>query len=170
LGAVTVSAGGIIGLSEKVTIIDAGHHHIPAIVEVWTELMDHHSRLDPIFEYKETGPDQIEAHLRELTGRDDAKVIVAVSGGRVIGFTLGIISKHPPVLVTETYGLVSDIAVVEAFRRRGIGGRMLEKVIGWFEETGIDRVELRVSPKNTIGYSFWEKHGFKDYLHVLYRV
>jgi len=45
---------------------------------------------------------------------------------------------------------------------------MLAKIFEWFESRNMDRIELRVLAKNQIGYSFWKKHGFKDYMHVLY--
>jgi len=45
---------------------------------------------------------------------------------------------------------------------------MLAEVLKWFASRSIDRIELDVITKNQIGYSFWKKHGFKDYRHRLY--
>ena len=45
---------------------------------------------------------------------------------------------------------------------------MLSKMFQWFKSHELDRIELRVSVKNKIGYSFWKKQGFKDYQHTLY--
>jgi len=45
---------------------------------------------------------------------------------------------------------------------------MLSKMFQGFKSHGLDRIELRVSVRNKIGYSFWKKHGFKDYEHILY--
>jgi len=45
---------------------------------------------------------------------------------------------------------------------------MLKNLLAWFKKRGLDRIELRVAARNPIGYAFWKKSGFKDYLHVLY--
>jgi len=46
---------------------------------------------------------------------------------------------------------------------------MLNEMLAWFRSLGIDRVELRVASMNTIGYSFGRKHGFADYMYIMYR-
>jgi len=45
---------------------------------------------------------------------------------------------------------------------------MLNMIFGWFTSRDIDRIELSVSARNQTGYSFWRKHGFKDFVHRLY--
>ena len=65
-------------------------------------------------------------------------------------------------------GEIIELAVRSDLQKRGIGRKMLLNIISWFEERKIKRIELRVAVKNNIGYNFWKRNGFKDYLHVLY--
>ena len=45
---------------------------------------------------------------------------------------------------------------------------MLVEILAWLKSKGVNRVELEVTAQNTIGYSFWKKHGFQAYMHRLY--
>ena len=60
-----------------------------------------------------------------------------------------------------------DMAVKPPLRRNGAGGLMLEHLRQWFLKQGIGRIESGWPP-NTMGRSFWEKHGFRDYMLILY--
>jgi ribosomal protein S18 acetylase RimI-like enzyme len=68
----------------------------------------------------------------------------------------------------EKFGYIEEMAVTSAYRRRGIGAGLLKAVLDWFKSEKLDMAELTVAAKNKIGYSFWKKHGFRDYLHHLY--
>lgn len=142
--------------------------HIPGIVEVWKELMDFHMDIDPRFTRSENGHISFEKHLRDMIGSEDTHILVALDNNTVVGFSICQIGKHPPVFEHETYGLISDMAVKSDYRRRGIGERMLTKIYKWFESRNINRIELSVAARNQVGYSFWKKHGFRDYMHRLY--
>ena len=149
-------------------IISATESHIPAIVSLWIELSDYHREIDPFFSRREGSIFEYERHLRELLRSDDHQILVAIEDDVVIGYSLSMIARHPPVFQTERYGLICDLAVETDYQRRGIGEKLLEKILEWFDTAGIDRIELHVAAKNRTGYSFWEKHCFRDYMHTLY--
>jgi ribosomal protein S18 acetylase RimI-like enzyme len=86
----------------------------------------------------------------------------------VVAYSICQIGKYPPVFRLKEYGFISDIAVKATHRRKGIGGLLLARMYGWFASRGLDRIEIHVIPANTIGYSFWIKHGFKDCTHALF--
>lgn len=52
---------------------------------------------------------------------------------------------------------ITNIAVAGSHRRRGIGGMLLEAIIG----TGAERVLLDVRASNTAARGLYEKYGFK---------
>jgi ribosomal protein S18 acetylase RimI-like enzyme len=137
-------------------------------LEVWKEFMDYHKNLDSLFTRRENGHLNFEKYIRELIKSNDAHVLVALDKEDVVGYSISLIQFYPPVFKREIYGLINDLAVKETHRRRGFGEKLLLKMFEWFKSHGIDRIELRVSFRNEIGYSFWKKHGFKDYQHVLY--
>ncbi len=150
-------------------IIPATESHVNEIVEMWKEVMDFHKGIDPFFSRRIDGHLNFEKFLRYSIESEDFLVQVAIDDFFVVAYSIAEIDNHPPVFVIETYGFISDIAVKPGYRRKGIGGQMLDKIYEWFEARDIDRIELRVAAKNRMGYSFWKKHGFNDYMHVLYQ-
>ncbi|KKN41684.1 hypothetical protein LCGC14_0720790 [marine sediment metagenome] len=149
-------------------IILANKSHFPQILEVWKEFMDYHKSLDLFFNRRENGHLNFEKYICELINSNEGQVLVALEDYMVVGYSIALIQYYPPVFNSNTYGLINDLAISESHRRKGIGEQMLVRMFEWFKIQGLDRIELRVAVNNQIGYSFWKKHGFKDYLHVLY--
>jgi len=142
--------------------------HVPGIVEVWKELMDFHRDIDPHWTRSEDGHINWEKFLRDLMKSEDAQVLVALDEGHVVGYSISEISKYPPIFQREIRGVIDDMAVTSDYRRKGVGEEMLARIRQWFQSRNIDRIELSVAARNQIGYSFWKKHGFQDYMHRLY--
>ena len=142
--------------------------HVPEIVELWKEFMDFHRNCDPFFTRNKDAHKAFEEYVKEQITSKEAQVLVAVDSGHVISYSISQILKYPPIYLDETYGFISDIAVNSAYQRQGIGDAMLHRIFEWFRSRNIKRVELQVAAKNQVGYSFWRKNGFEDYIHVLY--
>ncbi len=102
--------------------------------------------------------------------KDDAEVFVAVCEGKVTGYSIATVHVYPPIFKEKMAGFISDVAVKSEYRRQGIGEKLLSRMLEWFSSKGITRIELRVALKNEIAYKFWKKHGFKEYMRVLYQV
>ncbi len=149
-------------------IITATEKHIPEIVELWKEFMDHHKDIDPRFPTRKDAPSNWEKHLRDLMKSQDNQILVALDRGYIVGYSIAQISRYAPLWERETYGVIDSMAVQSDYHRKGIGERMLAKIYEWFESRKIDRIELSVAARNQVGYSFWKKHGFQDYMHDLY--
>jgi ribosomal protein S18 acetylase RimI-like enzyme len=146
----------------------AENSHVPGIVKVWKELMDFHRDIDTHWSRSEDGHINWEKFLREMMKSEDARVLVALDKGHVVGYSISEISKYPPIFQRETRGVISDMAVISDYRSKGVGGEMLSRIRQWFDSRNIDRIELGVAARNQVGYSFWKKHGFQDYMHRLY--
>lgn len=59
-------------------------------------------------------------------------------------------------------GYVQWMSTEPAWRRRGLGRAVLQAVLGWFEERGVDNVELHATAAGTPLYrseGFWEGSG-----------
>lgn len=152
----------------EIEIIPAKNAHIDGILEIWKEFMDFHREIDPCFTRSEDAHLNFGNHLRDVINSENNQILIAVYQGRVIAYSIAEIHERPPVFKQRTYGLISDLAVKSDYRRRGIGSQMLNKMIEWFASHSVTRIELRVVSENTVGYSFWKKHGFRDYMHCLY--
>ncbi|MEM2145759.1 MAG: GNAT family N-acetyltransferase [Candidatus Jordarchaeaceae archaeon] len=149
-------------------IVSATYSHVPEIVDLWKEFMDYGGSIDPLFSRREDGHLNFERYLKDLIKSDNSLVLVALDKGHVVAYSISQIFEYPPVFPQEKYGFISDMAVKSKYPRKGIGSQMLAKIFEWFESRNMDKIELHVLAENQIGYSFWKKHGFKDYMHVLY--
>jgi ribosomal protein S18 acetylase RimI-like enzyme len=150
-------------------IIEANVSHLPGILKVWTELIDLHQKLHYVYGRKDGATHVFSDHLRQSLLAPDSKVFVAIEGDEVLAYTHIQVLKYPPIFKKERFGYITDMCVKEGHRRKAIGDKLLEKAFEWFRSKGVDRVELRVASNNTIGYPFWKKKGFSDYVHVLYK-
>ena len=154
--------------SKEVKIVPASDSHIPEMIEIWIEFIDYHREIDPFFSRRDDGASNFGNHLKDLIKSDKVQVLVALDGDQVVGYSIAQTDEYPPAYQTKVYGFISDMAVKSDYRRKGIGRRLLSRIHKWFDSQGIGRIELHVVAGNRIGYTFWKKHGFQDYTHILY--
>ncbi len=148
-------------------IVNAREAHVPQILDLWQEFAKHHEPFDPRYPMKENVRAGYETHLREAMQTENTKVLVAMDNDRAVGYTIANIRKTIP-WQRERYGYIEEMAVTSRYRRRGVGTILFDAVMDWFKMEKLDFVELTVASKNIVGYSFWKKKGFQDYLHNLY--
>ena len=95
---------------------------------------------------------------------DDTKpIFVADVDGEVMGYAfcvLGEIKDDTMLLDAKTLH-IEDVCVDENTRGTGIGGKILDYVLEYAKESGIDRVDLDVWEFNDTARAFYEKHGFR---------
>jgi ribosomal-protein-alanine N-acetyltransferase len=116
------------------------------------------SDLDRIMEIEEKSfnpPWSREAFLLELTKNLLAKYIVAEVDGQVVGYG-GIW-----LIIDE--GHVTNIAVDEKYRGKGIGSKILEGLIQLCRDRNMTAMTLEVRKSNVIAQSLYKKYGFKEY-------
>ena len=70
----------------------------------------------------------------------------------------GVASLHIIKKLTRTLGLIEDVAVNENYMGKGIGKKLVEKLIGIASEKSCDKTVLNSSEKNS---EFYEKIGFE---------
>lgn len=150
-------------------IVPARKEHVSSILEIWKEFMDFHGDIDPFLKRTPDGHIHFANYLEETMNSSDGLVLAALVEGDLAGYSLSRINRYPPVFRIVRYGYICDMAVKSGFRRKGIGEKMLEKILEWFDARGLERAELRVIAGNNIGRGFWEKMGFKTYSHMMYQ-
>lgn len=144
---------------------------VPAILDLWIELMDFHAALNPVFTRSADAREKYEVFLWNLLDSGEALCLVAreePSSGAPAGYALARINREPPVFERMPRGLLLDFYVRPGARRRGLGGAMLGRMKEWFAGRGIARIEVMMYPGNPIASAFWRKQGFADYLHGLF--
>ena len=93
--------------------------------------------------------------------RNPSTCFVAEEEGRIVGV---ILAGHD-----GRRGHISHTAVDSAFRRRGIGGQLVEHTMAALEQEGITKVNLVAFSRNETGNAFWESMGFTVRTDLTYR-
>jgi len=75
-----------------------------------------------------------------LIAADDARVLVAVSGGRVIGYLLGF--AHGTFYANGPVGWVEELFVLSAYRTNGVGRTLMSAFEAWAAQRGCTLVAL----------------------------
>jgi GNAT superfamily N-acetyltransferase len=102
--------------------------------------------------------------LLRVKNEENAQVLAAKSGGRIIGFTVGQILDNGPLLYPERIGYGGIMVVAAEFRNGGIGDALWQRMKDWFLRKGIEQVETYTECGNTVAENFWENHGFSIFL------
>jgi len=152
----------------KIEIVAAQESHMPGLIEVFKELMSHHKDIDYRFPMKADSQLVYQKRLLDYMNNEHTQILAALEDNEVVGFASLQIVQYPPVFEPGTYGIIDDMGVKAKCRRKGIGEKLLKETYKWFKSKNVDRVELSVLVQNNVGYSFWEKQGFKDYLHRMF--
>jgi L-phenylalanine/L-methionine N-acetyltransferase len=96
-------------------------------------------------------------YLKAARRHPDAAVFVAEVDGRVVGRLSLARDPHP------ASGHVADLGlmVAEAYRRQGIGRRLLEQAVAWARVSDVEKLELHVFPWNEAALKLYESFGFE---------
>jgi ribosomal protein S18 acetylase RimI-like enzyme len=154
-----------------IEIVRAEELHVPDIGKLWWEFMLFHQDIDPWFTpLDDATPGFLESHVRgRYMKSENGLVLVAVEDSKVVAYSLSEIRSRGAGMKQTIWGFIDHLAVTAEYRRRGVGEKMLAEITNWFKSKGVKRVELQVASENPTGLPFWQKHGFRVYLHSMYR-
>lgn len=96
-------------------------------------------------------------YLKAARRHPDAAVFVAEDDGSVVARLSLARDAHPASRHVADLGLM----VAAAYRRRGIGTRLLEEAVGWARMSGVLKLELHVFPWNEPAIALYEAFGFE---------
>jgi ribosomal-protein-alanine N-acetyltransferase len=102
------------------------------------------------FEKKEAFPKE---YFLELSKKWPEGFLVAKLGGEIVGYAVGEKDKDS--------GLIVSVAVKKEWRRRGIGRKLIEKLLENFKKEGMKIVFLHVREENRDAINFYQALGFK---------
>lgn len=96
-----------------------------------------------------------------LTG-DDSTVLVAESGSTLVGVATVIVRDAPPsaMFVTQRWGVLDNIAVLDSWRRRGVGTSLTREAERWAKNRGANWLELGVYEFNDDARAFYQALGY----------
>ena len=92
-----------------------------------------------------------------IGGKDQRHFLVAVAGGRIVGFLIGEVRDwefgSPPC------GWVFAIDVHPDARQHGVGTRLLEAISALFRRAGVTKLRTMLASDNTLILSFFRSQG-----------
>lgn len=152
----------------QITVREAVQNDVPALVELWKEMMDFHKERDQFFTRTATGHEGWTEFITGHISNENSCVMAAECDGQIVGHCLTFITENPPVITTKRYGLFQELAVTTNYRRCGVGEELVKEMLKWFQDHDLKRIEVRVSVHNELSMAFWRKVGFNPYLATLY--
>jgi GNAT superfamily N-acetyltransferase len=105
--------------------------------------------------------------LRRLE-RQECVVFVAVSAGRMVGFTL-LYPLFSSLSLRRTW-LLNDLYVLPEFRRRGVAAQLLAAARAWGVETGADYLTLETARDNPAQHLYETCGWTRDELFLHYEL
>jgi RimJ/RimL family protein N-acetyltransferase len=96
-------------------------------------------------------------YLRALRRYPDAAVLVAETGGELVGRLSLARDRHPSSSHVADLGLM----VAKDYRGRGVGRALLDGAVVWAGESGVTKLELHVFPWNRPAIRLYERFGFE---------
>lgn len=158
-------------MAASVRVRRAKVQDMPELTSLWRELVGFHEALGGqdfrLAPGAETG---WRRYLRGHLGRSDKLCLVAEDGGRPVGFLVAGIEARPGIFMEREYGHISDVYVQEPQRGKGVGKALVAAAMAWFEEKRVSRVRLKTDARNTLGFEFWKKLGFRTTVFTMDRL
>ncbi|MFN2196943.1 MAG: GNAT family N-acetyltransferase [Anaerolineales bacterium] len=143
-----------------VTYREARADDFPVLSAMYAEL---HSYFYTIG-YRLPQPDNVgEAWLesfRRSLGRF-SNVFIAELEGEIGGFMLCRIKRLPPHMSGDLAGELSDMWIIPAARRLGIGKKLSRLAINWLWAQGAGSVEIQILRDNEASLKLYERMGFE---------
>jgi GNAT superfamily N-acetyltransferase len=147
------------------TVTAATKADIPALAELFEEM----DRFYGAVEFE--APEERRAQLHAMIFRDPpaVHVLLAYDDDRLAGFA-SYSFLWPAVGLTQSLFL-KELYVAAAYRRRGVGRRLMQGLFELAAETGASRIEWMTEHANVEAIAFYERLGFKPNAEkVFYRI
>jgi GNAT superfamily N-acetyltransferase len=130
---------------------------------LWMEMIAFHREFDSRFSHLK--PDAVQIWLRYFDDclAGDQVVLVAETGGEVVGLAVGRVSEDAPFFEAAPHCFIATFVVAAESRRRGVGRELFEGVVEACRRRGVAEVRLGVVAGNPVSNAFWRELGFEPY-------
>jgi len=119
---------------------------------------------EPLPKYADNFFRKMEEHIHKGTGM----IYVAEVGKKVVAYVAGYIKQQTPEELLEykkiKLGYIPDLFVVDEFRGRGIGIRLLQIIEKYLIDLECDYIGISVAAKNFRAYHVYKKQGYQNQL------
>lgn len=150
-------------------IREALEEELLKLSRLWGDFMAYNAAFNDSFKVKGKATSIFVREMTERKQNPDCRLSVAELDSKLIGFCYSYISVKPNYFKLERFGFIGDLFVREEFRRLGIGRRLVEDALEFFQKKKINQIELLVAIKNDETIRFWEALGFDHLLTWMYK-
>jgi ribosomal protein S18 acetylase RimI-like enzyme len=152
-----------------VSVRSARLQDLPAVGDLWEELMDYHLRLDTRYERGRGSRDAFLRYLKTTTLKSpDHVLLVAEADGEIAGFLAARVEYGGPIFARPDFGYVTDTCVSPVYRRLGIARELFEEARLWFQARNLPSIRVSVSTENEAAMAFWREVGFRPFMERLW--
>lgn len=144
---------------EKVRVRHAGVEDLQQIVKLSKKLGKDESTMDSMISSLPSEFQKPTWILKNIKG-ENTVVFVAEVNGKIVGYSLGWVSQ--PWAYKGKRGYICDCFVEKTYRRRGIGRALIEAMLNWFVDKGVECVEADVYSSNTPSLMLFKGLGFEE--------
>lgn len=100
-------------------------------------------------------------YIKEQRGIIKLDMLYDSDAGEFVGYCLSSIEEED--------GEIESIFIDKHYRKYGLGRRLMESALRWFEHEGITNIQIGVVYANDEALPFYERYGFKVSSYVLKR-
>jgi len=149
---------------DHLQIRKVGVSELDRIVELQLALQRHSEACSAsIWRYTAERTQLLRQEYETYVGDENRLLLVAVFNGTIVGFLSSMVSQRtdqlPPII-----GTIGSLFIQDAFRRRGIGSRLVRDACQFFKSKRVEDVYVRFVVGNREGEGFWKKLGFTPIL------
>jgi len=102
--------------------------------------------------------DEVRQRLPRHQGREACVILVAELGGRVVAWeSLEVVDRF----YLDRYAEVTGLVVDEAWRGRGIGGKLVSAAESWARSVGLELLRLKTNSQRRDAHRFYQGLGFE---------
>lgn len=145
---------------ERVQIERAGREDIEEIVELSAALFREDAGARDPFTNLDWPEEEGYEHFAALVDGEWSLCLLAVSGGRIVGYLAGYLGEKSglrPVRMAE----LESMYVVGEYRGRGAGAELVREFLRWAGARSAERVSVTAYAANRRAIGFYERFGFR---------
>lgn len=141
-------------------IRDATEEDLPVLLQFEQGVIDAERPFDATIR-----PDHVHYYdLRELLSSDQARVVVAVTGDKIVSSGFAMIKTARPYLDHDTYAYLGFMYTDPGYRGLGLNAKIIDALRAWANAKGQREIRLTVYDRNDPAIRAYEKYGFKKHI------
>ncbi len=132
---------------------------------LWSDLAEMHQEIMKEYTLADNARQEWIKFMEESMEKNNIISFVAEEKGEIIGFISVSLRRRARIFKLKNIGAIMDLTVKKERRHEGIGRSLVLRAESWIRERGFDLAVLTVAPENEGAMKFWNKMGYKTYLH-----